>query len=41
VHWIADNRLHNAIGRFLAQERDGMEDYLSQMNKLSPYKSFV
>ena len=39
AHWISDNRLRNAIGHFLERERDGMRDYLSEMNQHSPYKS--
>ena len=39
AHWIADAHLRDAIGQFLDRERDGMDDYLSEMRSHSPYKS--
>jgi predicted N-acyltransferase len=39
AHWIADPRMGSAIGRFLALEREGMEDYLSEMHERSPFKT--
>jgi predicted N-acyltransferase len=38
AHWIADDRFRTAIGRFLDLEREGMEDYLAEMQARSPYK---
>jgi hypothetical protein len=39
AHWIADSRLREAINQFLSRERDGMDAYLSEMRKHSPFKS--
>ena len=38
AHWIADGRFRGAIGRFLNQELEDMEDYLEEMQARSPYK---
>ncbi len=39
AHWIADEQLRGAIGRFLVLEREGMEDYLLEMQDRSPFKA--
>jgi predicted N-acyltransferase len=39
AHWIADSRLGEAIGQFLERERGGMQTYMTEMGKHSPYKS--
>lgn len=38
AHWIADPRFRQAIARFLAQEQEGMEEYLEEMHGHSPYR---
>jgi predicted N-acyltransferase len=39
AHWLADARFRDAIAKHLEYERDGMEDYLAEMHKRSPYRS--
>ena len=39
AHWIADERLAEAIARHLAFERDGMDDYIRDMASHSPYRN--
>jgi len=38
AHWIADEQFRSAIGRFLELEREGMQDYLIEMQARSPFK---
>jgi uncharacterized protein len=38
AHWIADPTFRAAIARFAAQEAEGMEDYLAEMQTHSPYR---
>jgi len=38
AHWIADPHWRGLIGRFLRDEREGMEEYLAEMAERSPYK---
>ncbi len=39
AHWIADPRFHEAIGRFLAEERAGLRRYRLAMERHSPYRA--
>ena len=39
AHWIADPRFREAIGRFLAQETQGMTEYHDEMHAHSPYRA--
>ena len=39
AHWIADQRMGDAIGHFLQREREGMEDYLMEMQERTPFKA--
>ena len=39
AHWIADERFGQAIARHLEHERDGMRDYMRQMQARSPYRT--
>ena len=38
AHWIADSRFREAIGRFLAQETQGMNEYHQEMHAHSPFR---
>ena len=38
AHWIADPRFRDAVARFLAQERGGMEAYLDELSERLPFK---
>ncbi|WP_295434558.1 GNAT family N-acetyltransferase [uncultured Thiodictyon sp.] len=38
AHWIADPRFREAIGRFLAQEAQGMNEYHQEMHAHSPFR---
>ena len=38
AHWIADPRFREAIGRFLAQETQGMNEYHQEMHAHSPFR---
>ena len=39
AHWIADEGFGQAIARHLEHERDGMRDYMRQMQARSPYRA--
>jgi predicted N-acyltransferase len=39
AHWIADPQFRGPIGKFLDHEIDGMEDYIAEMQRRSPYKN--
>jgi predicted N-acyltransferase len=39
AHWIGDPRWRGLIGRFLQDERAGMDDYVEEMAERSPYKA--
>ncbi|WP_346286147.1 GNAT family N-acetyltransferase [Zoogloea sp.] len=38
AHWIADPRFRDAVARFLAQERGGMEAYLDELSERLPFR---
>ena len=38
AHWVRDPRFREAIGRFLAEERDGLRRYRGVMQGHSPYR---
>jgi predicted N-acyltransferase len=38
AHWISDPRFQEAIAKHLDYERDGMGDYIEEMNSRSPYR---
>ncbi len=38
AHWIADPDFERAIGDFLAQEREGVAQYLDELQERSPFK---
>ncbi|WP_153161241.1 GNAT family N-acetyltransferase [Zoogloea sp. 1C4] len=38
AHWIADPRFRDAVRRFLAQERDGVDGYLDELTEHLPFK---
>ena len=38
AHWIADPRFRDAVARFLAQERGGMETYLDELSERLPFR---
>lgn len=39
AHWIADPRFRDAVARFLAQERGGMEAYLDELSERLPFRA--
>jgi predicted N-acyltransferase len=39
AHGLADNRFQVAIGRYLQQEADSVEDYIRDLGEHSPYRS--
>ncbi len=39
VHWIADSRFRDAVGQFLLREGIGIENYMSELNERSPFKT--
>ena len=39
AHWIADRDFERAIADFLAQERDGVAQYLDELHERSPFKA--
>jgi uncharacterized protein len=39
AHWLADERFRSAVDRFLTLEREGMDDYISEMRERSPFKA--
>jgi len=39
AHWIADQRFREAISRHLALETEGMDDYITEMSRHSPFKT--
>ncbi|MBN8283244.1 GNAT family N-acetyltransferase [Zoogloea sp.] len=38
AHWIADPRFRDALARFLAQERGGMDAYLDELSERMPFR---
>lgn len=38
AHWLADERFSEAIAKHLEYERDGMNEYLAEMQARSPYR---
>ena len=38
AHWIADPRFRDAVRRFLAQERNGVDGYLDELTEHLPFK---
>ena len=41
AHWLAHPTFADAVQRFLAQEKDGVDQYLRELEARSPYKSAV
>ena len=39
AHWLADTRFADAISRHLEYERNGMQEYIREMQGRSPYRS--
>jgi hypothetical protein len=39
AHWIADPRFRDAVARFLAQERGGVEAYLDELSERLPFRT--
>jgi hypothetical protein len=38
AHWLSHARFNDAVGDFLARERDGMEYYMDELNEHLPFK---
>ncbi|RMG34242.1 MAG: N-acetyltransferase [Gammaproteobacteria bacterium] len=38
AHWLGDARFSRAVQQFLQHEREGMQDYLTEMRSHSPYR---
>lgn len=39
AHWIAHPQFRSAIGHFLDQETEGIQDYMQELSEHSPYKT--
>ncbi len=39
AHWIAEPRFRDAVARFLAEERDGVDAYLDDLSEHLPFRS--
>jgi len=38
AHWLEDERFSGAVANFLAQETEGMRDYIQELSERSPYR---
>ena len=39
IHWIYDNRVKDAVAKFLIREGIGVENYLSELNERNPFQN--